>query len=51
MDTTNKALRQVIEKTSDFLPEKEKKETIKKTRQRPFQAPRIDVNREFEVLV
>lgn len=49
MDTTTK-LRQVIEKTFDFLPEKEKKETIKKTCQRTFQALRIDVNREFEVL-
>ena len=43
-------LRQVIEKTPDFLPEKEKKDTIKKTCQRTFQALRIDVNREFEVL-
>ena len=49
MDTTTK-LRQVIEKTLDFLPEKEKKETIKKTCQRTFQALRIDVNREFEIL-
>ena len=49
MDTTTK-LRQVIEKTLDFLPEKEKKETIKKTCQRTFQALRSDVNREFEVL-
>ena len=49
MDTTT-ALREVIEKTLDFLPEKEKKETIKKTCQRTFQALRIDVNREFEVL-
>ena len=49
MDTTTK-LRQVIEKTLDFLPEKEKKETIKKTCQRTSQALRIDVNREFEVL-
>lgn len=49
MDTTTK-LRQVIEKTLDFLPEKEKKEIIKKTCQRTFQALRIDVNREFEVL-
>ena len=49
MDTTT-ALREVIEKTLDFLPEKEKKDTIKKTCQRTFQALRIDVNREFEVL-
>lgn len=49
IDTTTK-LRQVIEKTWDFLPEKEKKDTIKKTCQRVFQALRIDVNHEFEVL-
>lgn len=49
IDTTTK-LRAVIEKTMDFLPEKEKKDTIKKTCQRTFQALRIDVNREFEVL-
>lgn len=49
IDTTTK-LREVIEKTLDFLPEKEKKDTIKKTCQRVFQALRIDVNREFEVL-
>ena len=49
IDTTTK-LRQVIEKTLDFLPEKEKKEAVKKTCQRTFQALRIDVNHEFEVL-
>ena len=49
IDTITK-LREVIEKTLDFLPEKEKKDTIKKTCQRTFQALRIDVNREFEVL-
>lgn len=49
IDATTK-LRQVIEKTLDFLPEKEKKDTIKKTCQRVFQALRIDVNHEFEVL-
>ena len=49
VDTTTK-LREIIEKTLDFLPEKEKKETIKKTCQRVFQALRIDVNQEFEVL-
>ena len=49
IDTTTK-LRQVIEKTLDSLPEKEKKGTIKKTCQRVFQALRIDVNHEFEVL-
>ena len=49
VDTTTR-LREIIEKTLDFLPEKEKKETIKKTCQRVFQALRIDVNQEFEVL-
>ena len=49
IDTSTK-VRAVIEKTLDFLPEKEKKDTIKKTCQRTFQALRIDVNREFEVL-
>ena len=49
IDTTTK-LRNIIEKTLDFLPEKEKKDTIKKTCQRTFQALRIDVNNEFEVL-
>ena len=48
IDTTTK-LRRVIEDTLDFLPEKEKKDTIKKTCQRTFQALRIDVNQEFEV--
>ena len=49
IDTTTK-LRRVIERALDFLPEKEKQETVKKTCQRTFQALRIDVNHEFEVL-
>lgn len=49
VDTTTK-LREIIEETLDFLPEKEKKDTVRKTCQRVFQALRIDVNREFEVL-
>lgn len=49
IDTTTK-LREVIERTLSFLPEKERKDTVKKTCQRVFQALRIDVNREFEVL-
>ena len=49
MDTTKK-LRDVIEKALMFLPEKERKDTVKKTCQRVFQALRIDVNNEFEVL-
>ena len=48
---TKKKLRQVIEQTLSFLPEnKEKKDIIRKTCQRTFQALRIDVNHEFEVL-
>lgn len=49
IDTTTK-LRRIIEQTLDFLPEKDKKDIIKKTCQRTFQALRIDVNHEFEVL-
>ena len=49
IDTTTK-LRHIIEQPLDFLPEKDKKDIIKKTCQRTFQALRIDVNHEFEVL-
>ncbi len=49
IDTTGE-LRQVIEKALSFLPEAERKETVKKSCQRTFQALRIDVNSEFEVL-
>lgn len=49
IDTTTR-LREVIGETLSFLPEKEKKDTVKKTCQRTFQALRIDVNNEFEVL-
>ena len=49
IDTTTR-LREVIEETLSFLSEKEKKDTVKKTCQRTFQALRIDVNNEFEVL-
>lgn len=49
IDTTTK-LRHIIEQTLDFRPEKDKKDIIKKTCQRTFQALRIDVNHEFEVL-
>lgn len=48
---TTSALRAVIERVLHFLPEnKEKKDLLKKTCQRVFQALRIDVNSEFEVL-
>ena len=43
-------LHQVIEETLAFIPEKERKEAVRKSSQRVFQALRIDVNREFEVL-
>ena len=46
IDTTTR----LREETLSFLPEKEKKDTVKKTCQRTFQALRIDVNNEFEVL-
>lgn len=50
IDTTTE-LAAVIERSLAFLPEnKEKKDIIKKTCQRTFQALRIDVNSEFEVL-
>lgn len=47
---TTTDLKTAIEEALSFLPEKEKKETIKKACQRTFQALRIDVNSEFEVL-
>ena len=49
IDTTTK-LRQVIEDTLVFIPAGERKEAVKKSCQRVFQALRIDVNNEFEVL-
>lgn len=49
IDTTTK-MRKVIEKALAALPEKERKEAVKKSCQRTFQALRIDVNKEFEVL-
>ena len=48
---TTTQLKETIEQALSFLPEdKEKKEILKKTCQRTFQALRIDVNSEFEVL-
>jgi len=49
IDTTRQ-LYAVIEQALNFLPEKERKEAVKKSAQRTFQALRIDVNSEFEVL-
>lgn len=47
---TTKMLAQVIEDALIFLPEKDKKELVKKSCQRSFQALRIDINNEYEVL-
>lgn len=47
---TTKELAQVVESALDFLPPAEWKEGVKKACQRTFQALRIDVNSEFEVL-
>ena len=47
---TTTALRQVVEEALSFLPKKEQKEQVKKACQRTFQALRIDINCEFEVL-
>jgi 16S rRNA (cytosine1402-N4)-methyltransferase len=49
IDTTRQ-LAAIIENTLSFLPAGERKETVKKSCQRTFQALRIDVNSEFEVL-
>ena len=47
---TTKDLYRVIETALSFIPEKDRKEAVKKSCQRTFQALRIDVNSEFEVL-
>ncbi|MDR7857751.1 MAG: 16S rRNA (cytosine(1402)-N(4))-methyltransferase RsmH [Tissierella sp.] len=47
---TTTQLQQIIANALKFLPQKERNESIKKSCQRCFQALRIDVNHEFEVL-
>lgn len=47
---TTMQLKAIIEEALSFLPEEGKKEAIKKSCQRTFQALRIDVNNEYEVL-
>lgn len=47
---TTKDLQRVIEEALLFLPKGEQKEAVKKSCQRTFQALRIDVNQEYEVL-
>jgi 16S rRNA (cytosine1402-N4)-methyltransferase len=49
IDTTTQ-LKDAIEAALHFLPASEQKEAVKKSCQRTFQALRIDVNSEFEVL-
>lgn len=49
VDTTTK-LKDIIGDALAFIPEKEHKEAVKKSCQRCFQALRIDVNNEYEVL-
>lgn len=49
IDTTGE-LRQVVEDALAFLPAAERREAVKKSCQRTFQALRIDVNNEFEAL-
>jgi 16S rRNA (cytosine1402-N4)-methyltransferase len=49
ISTTTK-LREIIAEALNFIPEKLRKEEVKKSCQRCFQALRIDVNSEFEVL-
>ena len=48
--TTTSQLCRVIEEALSFIPERDRKEAVKKSCQRTFQALRIDVNSEFEVL-
>lgn len=47
---TTSQLKQIIENALQFIPVSDRKEAVKKSCQRTFQALRIDVNSEFEVL-
>ena len=47
---TTKQLYKIIEKTLSFIEDKNKKDIVNKTAARVFQALRIEVNQEFEVL-
>lgn len=49
IDTT-KQLTDIIEKALRFIPMEERKEAVKKSCQRTFQALRIDINSEYEML-
>lgn len=50
MIETTRQLADTVEEALSFLPQRERKEVVKKSCQRTFQALRIDVNSEFEVL-
>ncbi|MBQ3090727.1 MAG: 16S rRNA (cytosine(1402)-N(4))-methyltransferase RsmH [Oscillospiraceae bacterium] len=47
---TTRQLYAAVEEALSFLPQKERKEAVKKSCQRCFQALRIDINSEYEVL-
>ena len=47
---TTKQLAAIVEQALSFLPASQRKEAVRKSCQRTFQALRIDVNSEFEVL-
>ena len=49
VDTTTR-VRDIIEETLSFIPEEKRKDAVKKSCARTFQALRIDINSEFEVL-
>lgn len=47
---TTTQLKEAVENALSFLPERERREAVKKSCQRTFQALRIDINNEYEVL-
>lgn len=47
---TTTQLKEAVENALSFLPERERQEAVKKSCQRTFQALRIDINNEYEVL-
>lgn len=48
--STTMQLQEIIEEALKFIPSAQRKEAVKKSCQRTFQALRIDINSEFEVL-
>jgi len=48
--STTTQLHEIIEEALKFIPASQRKEAVKKSSQRTFQALRIDINSEFEVL-